>query len=88
VQKVNNGAKEVQMPPAAVAGAVVLMHHDGDSAYTQWTDNKHQTWEIRMAREDSVWKVVEVKNVKQLLEKLKRHEEKEFNNPPPSSPSP
>jgi hypothetical protein len=71
------------MPPAAVAGAIVLMHRNGDSAYTRWTDHKGQVWEVRMAREDGAWKIVEVKNVKQLLEKLQRHEEKELNNPAP-----
>ena len=51
--------------------------------WTQWTDKKGQLWEVRMAREDSGWKIVEVKNVRELLEKLKRHEEKELNQPPP-----
>jgi hypothetical protein len=83
VQKVDSGAKEVQMPAAAVAGAVLMMHHSGDSAYTRWTDHKGQVWEVRMAREDGVWKIVEVKNVKQLLEKLQRHEEKQFNSGSP-----
>ena len=39
-----------------------------------------------MARENGQWKVVEVKNVKQLLDKLKRQEEKRFNNPPATLP--
>lgn len=87
VQKVENGAKEVQMPAGAVVGAMFLMHRDGDTAFTQWTDHKGQVWEVRMAREDRVWKIVEVKNIKQLLDKLKQREEKEFNTPPPPAPA-
>ena len=83
VRKVDSGAKEVQMPPAAVAGAILMMHHSGDSAYTRWTDHKGQVWEVRMAREDGVWKIVQVKNVKQLLEKLQQHEEKQLNSGSP-----
>jgi hypothetical protein len=86
VQRVNDGAQEVQMPAAGVAGAIVLLHRDGDAAYTRWTDHKGQTWEVRMAREDGQWKIVQVKNVRALLEKLKRHEEKDLNNP--ASPPP
>ena len=89
IQQVDNGTKDVQMPGVAVAGAIVLMHRDGDTAYTRFTDHKKQTWEVQFAREDRVWKIVEVKNVRQLLEKLKRHEMKEYNSPPPAyEPSP
>ena len=83
VQKVDEGAKEVQMPAAAAAGAIVLLHRSDDTAYTQWTDNKHQVWQVQMEREGGVWKIVEVKNVKQLLEKLQKHEEKQDNNVAP-----
>lgn len=85
-QQVENGAKDVQMPAVAVAGAIVTLHRSGDAAYTRWQDHKGQVWEVRMAREDGQWKIVEVKNVKQLLEKLKRQQEKEFNSPPPVPP--
>ena len=84
VQQVDNGTKEVQMPGVGVVGAIVLLHRSGDTAYTRWTDHKNQVWEVQLAREDSGWKIVEVKNVRQLLEKLKRHEMKQFNNPPPT----
>lgn len=80
--EVNQGAKEVQMPPAAVAGAVLMLHRSDDTAYTRWKDNKGQVWEVRMAREADGWKIVEVKNVKQLLDKLKREEEKRLNSAP------
>jgi hypothetical protein len=82
IDQVNNGAKQVQMPPAAVAGAIALLHRDNNIAYTRWTDKKGRLWEVRMARENGVWKIVEVKNIRALLNKLQQHEEKEFNNPP------
>jgi DUF2939 family protein len=81
-REVETGAREVQMPAAAVAGSVVLLHRDGDSAYTKFTDHKRQTWEIHMARNaGGQWQIVEVKNVAQLLEKLRREEEKRLNTP-------
>lgn len=83
LQQVNNGSKDVQMPGIGVAGAIILLRRDGDTAYTRWTDHKNQTWEVRLAHEDNGWKIVEVKNVRQLLEKLKRHEMKQLNQPPP-----
>ena len=83
VQQVNNGAREVQMPPVGVVGAILLLHHDGDAAYTQWTDHKGQMWEVRMARENGAWKIVQVKNVKQLLEKLQRDQQKQLGRPSP-----
>ena len=82
IQQVNNGAKNLQMPPIAVVGAIVMMHHSGDVAFTRWQDHKGQVWEVRMARENGEWQVVEVKNVKQLLDKLRRQQEKSFNNTP------
>jgi hypothetical protein len=86
-QQVDNGAKDVQMPPVAVLGALVTMHRSGDAAFTRWQDHKGQVWEVRLAREDGRWMIVEVKNVKQLLDKLKRRQEKEFGNaPPPAAP--
>jgi hypothetical protein len=82
-QQVDDGAKDVQMPPAAVLGALVTLHRSGDAAFTRWQDHKGQVWEVRMSRvEGGQWKIVEVKNVKQLLDKLKRQQEKEFGNPP------
>jgi hypothetical protein len=81
-QQVDNGNQDLQMPAVAVLGALVTMHRSGDVAFTRWQDHKGQVWEVRMARENGRWKVVEVKNVKQLLDKLKRQEEKRFNNPP------
>lgn len=83
VEQVDNGAKEVQMPPVAVAGSIMMLHRNDDTAYTRWQDKKGRVWEVRMAREEGGWKVTEVKNVKELLNKLKRQEEKNF-NPPPS----
>ncbi|HEY1852491.1 MAG TPA: hypothetical protein VGG60_15830 [Candidatus Binataceae bacterium] len=87
-QQVDNGARQLQMPAIAVVGAVVMLHRNGDAAFTRWQDNKGQVWEVRMARENGQWQVVEVKNVKQLLDKLRRQQEKQFNSAPavPSSP--
>jgi hypothetical protein len=82
VKDVNDGADEVQMPPAAVAGAIFLMRRDGGTAYTRFVDKKNREWEIQFARDpNGVWQVSEVKNIGQLLEKLKRDEEKQFNQP-------
>ncbi len=82
VQKVNDGANEVQMPGAAVAASLVLLHRSGDTAYTDFKDLKGREWEIHLARgEDGRWRLVEVKNVGQLLEKLKRDQ-----SPPVQTP--
>jgi hypothetical protein len=83
VQQVNDGAKQVQMPPAALLGAVLLLHRKDGAAYTQWTDRKGQQWEVRMEREADGWKIVQVKNVAQLLEKLKHQHNDQFTNPAP-----
>ena len=80
VSQVDDGKREVQMPAAAVAGAILFMHRSGDVAYTRWQDHKGQIYEVRIAREPGGWKIVEVKNVKQLLDKLKRQQEKQFNS--------
>jgi hypothetical protein len=88
VQQVDNGAKQVQIPAAAAAGAIALLHRNGDAAYTRWTDNKGQVWEVRLAREDGGWKIVEVENVKQLLEKLQQEQENRNNEPPPAESMP
>jgi hypothetical protein len=83
VQQVNGGAKQLQMPAAAVAGAMLLLHRNDGTAYTRWTDHKAQVWEVRMDREADGWKIVQVKNVAQLLEKLKHQQENQAVNPAP-----
>jgi len=82
IEQVDSGAKEVQMPPVAVVGSIIMLHRYEDTAYTRWQDKKGQLWEVRMAREEGAWKVVEVKNVKELPNKLQRQEEKNLNSPP------
>ena len=67
-QQVNSGARQVQMPAAAVAGAIVLLHHSGDAAWTNFRDDKGVQWDIRMARQNGSWRITEVKNVQQLLQ--------------------
>jgi hypothetical protein len=71
-QQVDNGAKNVQMPAAAVAGAIVLLHHSGDTAWTNFRDHKGQQWDVRMAREKGHWRITEVKNVEQLLQRFQQ----------------
>ena len=91
VKDVNDGAQDVQMPPAAVIGAMVLMHRDDGTAYTRFVDKKNQQWEVRMGRDDQGgWQVTEVKNIQQLLDRLQRDAEKRYNQqqPPPPSPPP
>ncbi len=74
--EVNKGNPDLQMPAAAVAASLVVLHRNGNTAYTRFTDHKGQTWEIQMARsKDGYWQIVEVKNVEQLLEKLKEREQ-------------
>lgn len=85
IQQVNNGARNVQMPAAAVAGAILALHREGDVATSEWTDHKGQVWQVRMEREDGQWRIVEVKNVRQLLAKLQRQEEKNLPIPVPSA---
>lgn len=71
-RQVEDGAKDVQMPPAAVAASVVLLHRDGDTAYTDFHDSRGRVWKIHMARApDGTWQIVQVENIKQLLEQLK-----------------
>jgi DUF2939 family protein len=82
VQKVDDGAREVQMPGAAVAASLVLLHRNGDTAATDFTDNKGQRWRIHLARDpDGYWRVTEVEDIEQFLQKLQR-------NAPMAAPSP
>ena len=75
VKKVDDGAHEVQMPGAAVAGSIVLLHRNGDTAATDFTDNKGQRWRIHLARgDDGYWRVTEIEDVEQLLQKLQRNQ--------------
>lgn len=75
-REVDDGARDVQMPAAAVAGAILMLHRSGDTAWTDFRDNKGREWNIRMARENGRWRVVEVKDIQQFLDKLKRDQER------------
>jgi Protein of unknown function (DUF2939) len=83
VQQVNDGAQQLQMPAAAVAGAAVLLHRHDGTAYTQWTERNGQVWELRMEQEADGWKIVQIKNIAQLLDKLKREQVKQLTRPAP-----
>src|ERR1700722_3104457 len=83
VQKVDDGAKEVQMPGAAVAASIVLLHRNGDTASTDFTDNKGRRWRIHLARDpDGYWRVTEIEDVADLLQKLQHNQP--MGSPPPS----
>ncbi len=83
-QQVNSGARQVQMPAVAVAGAIVLLHHSGDTAWTDFRDDKGVQWDIRMARENDHWRITEVKNVQQFLQRFQQ--EKGMGGPPATPP--
>jgi hypothetical protein len=83
-QQVNSGARQVQMPAVAVAGAIVLLHHSGDTAWTDFRDDKGVQWDIRMARENDHWRITEVKNVQQFLQRFQQ--EKGMGGPPAPPP--
>jgi hypothetical protein len=75
IQKVDDGAREVQMPGVAVAGSLILLHRNGDTAATDFTDNKGQRWRIHLARgDDGYWRVTEIEDVEQLLQKLQHNQ--------------
>lgn len=84
-QQVNSGARQVQMPAAAVLGALVVLHHSGDRAWTDFRDDKGVQWDIRMARENGRWRITEVKNVQQLLQHFEQ--QKGLGGPSEGSPN-
>jgi Protein of unknown function (DUF2939) len=84
-QRVENGDKDVQMPAVAVLGALVLLHHSDGQAWTNFKDHKGQVWKIHMKRESGRWKITQIENIGQILQKLEKHEEKELSAPPPAS---
>jgi hypothetical protein len=60
----------------------VLMHRDGSAAFTRWTDPKGQVYEVHLRRDaDGIWRISEVENVAELLQKLQQHEQHQFNSP-------
>ena|SRR5579863_907677 len=86
-QQVNSGAKQLQMPGVAVLGSIVMLHHSGDMAWTNFRDNKGVQWDIRMARQNGNWRVTEVKNVQQLLQHFQQ-QRMGGGAPPPSGSVP
>jgi len=86
-QQVNSGARQLQMPGAAVLGSIVMLHRSGDTAWTDFRDNKGVEWNIRMARENGRWRINEVKNVQQLLQHFEQQRMR-GGTPPPSDNAP
>jgi hypothetical protein len=85
-QQVNSGAKRLQMPGAAVAGAIVFLPHSGDAAWTSFRDNKGQQWDVRMARENGHWRIIEVKGIQQVLQRFEQ--ERGMGGAAPAAPNP
>src|SRR5215471_2985427 len=81
-QRVNDGDPNLRIPAGAVALSLIMLHRDGDTAWTKFTDRKGQNWELHMTRENARWQVTEVKDARVLLQKLREHEEKQFNSSP------
>lgn len=81
VKQVNDGAKDVQIPAIDVLGAMIMMHRDGNTAFTQWRDRKGREWGVHMTlSKTGVWKVSEVDHVQELLARLKSQEAEHWNN--------
>ena len=87
-QQVNSGARQLQMPGVAVLGSIVMLHHSGDAAWTNFRDNKGVQWDIRMARQNGRWQITEVKNVQQLLRHFEQQRMGAGATPPPSDNAP
>jgi hypothetical protein len=81
-QKVNEGDPNLQIPAGALAGALLRLHRQGESAWTKFTDRKGQAWEIHLLREEGRWQITEVKDAKVLLQKLQEDEAKQLNPAP------
>ncbi|HEV2170765.1 MAG TPA: hypothetical protein VGR40_07445 [Candidatus Binatus sp.] len=85
IKKVDDAAPEVQMPNSAVAASIVLLHRSGDTASTDFTDNRGRRWRIHLARgDDGYWRVTEIEDVQQFLQKLQQRMNSSPN--PPNSP--
>jgi hypothetical protein len=84
-QQVNSGAKQLQMPGVAVLGSIVMLHRSGDTAWTDFRDNKGVQWDIRMARQNGRWRIIEVKNVQQLLQHFEQQRMRGGAAPPPDN---
>lgn len=80
VQQVNDGNQDLQMPAGAAAAAIITLHRNGDTAWTDFKDqHRGEIYEIYFTRRnDGLWQVSEVKNVGQLLERLKSSRQKNF----------
>jgi Protein of unknown function (DUF2939) len=81
VRQVDNGAKDVQMPAGVVAGAILFLHRSGDTAWTDFRDDKGREWNIHMALRNGRWQIVEVKDIRQLVARIEHDEEQRLGSP-------
>jgi len=59
-----------------------MLHRSGDTAWTDFRDNKGAQWDIRMARQNGRWRIIEVKNVQQLLQHFEQQRMRDAASPP------
>jgi len=84
-KKIDDGDPNLKIPGPAVAGAIVMMHRNGDTASTSFHDKKGREYEIKLSRDaNQGWRVTEVKNAKQILEEIQPN----GGGPNPSLPTP
>lgn len=88
-RQVEDGARNVQMPGLAVVGAIAILHRNGDTAYTRFTDPHGRVWDIRLARDadSDRWQIVEIRDIGQLIQQL-QGENASNPAPPPEPPAP
>ncbi|HYA36603.1 MAG TPA: DUF2939 domain-containing protein [Candidatus Binataceae bacterium] len=70
-KKIDDGDPNLKIPGPAIAGAIVMMNRNGDTASTSFRDKKGREYEIKLSRDPNQgWRVTEVKNARQILEQI------------------